>query len=184
MKLRNPLILLLVLFIFATCKKDSKEDPITSNPTPTPAEVTQIINISNPDPVVQGYLDINTEVLLMRPNENAFINAVVIGNDGSIVIPQPTLIFSTDNPNVANVNSSGNVTVIAQGMATISVSDGIHLTRTISVTVDDSIPINQDPLFIHFTSPDILLTVGNTATINYQVYNLSLIHISEPTRPY
>ena len=91
-----------------------------------------------------------------------------LGSDGWLhaILPEGSfsrIHYTSDNPSVATVDDSGNVTAMALGTATITAATFNHCTATCRVTVCDR------PHQIRFAADPINLGIGGTTTVSAEI---------------
>lgn len=86
-------------------------------------------------PILATSITISPSQLDMVEGDEAYLNATVLPSNTD----NPGVLWSSSNQNVATVNSSGKVTAISLGTATITARtvDGSNLTSTCQVTVNE-----------------------------------------------
>jgi hypothetical protein len=102
-------------------------------PTSTPDTMTQV---SNPDPVVPasvGSVALDPQAINLLEDEGIQVNAVVKDGPGNELTGRP-LTWTSSNPQVAQVTSTGFVTAISAGLASITATaDGVSGTASTTV---------------------------------------------------
>jgi hypothetical protein len=111
-------------------------------------------------PTQPGLLTIGPPGLQLMPSTTSKLTASLFDSQGN---PQttPALTWSTGMPDVATVDSDGTVHAVAVGPAVITVTDGVHGTRSVTVTVTTT-PASG-PTGATFGAPIVILNVGRTS---------------------
>ena len=151
--------LLLIISVLACTSKDEGEpQPMGANNTP--ANIT-----INAESSYEGLL-----------NEAFQLSAVVINSDGELLDGQ-TINWTSSNPEVATINSTGLLRIISDGQILITASigtlEGIK-TMTITRTTSDLIAFTVDDL------SDQLAVLGETSLVFLDVYRMTGTFVELP----
>ena len=100
---------------------------------------TCVVTVKNPLPIVVTGITLNVETLTLEVGNTQTLTTTVLPDNAT----NKAVAWSSDDPLVATVNSSGGVTAIAVGIATITATtNGGEFTDTCNVTVNPSSTIH------------------------------------------
>lgn len=161
-----PIAALILLFNFLSCKKESDDDtpPVNSGGNGgggTSAYTEYIISNPNVNYTGNGEIVIQQEAFTLHPGMTGNINAMIRNEQGNLI--SGNFNFQSSDTSVAIVNSSGIITAVNEGEASISIDEPVFGNRAVTVqVVNSTTTISTDPVFIQFNPGFVLhdITAG------------------------
>ncbi len=112
------------LATFSSCKKATNENNLTPPANTTPAYV----------PPQPGSLVTSNSSLVLQVNTSTTVGAVIYNADGTYSPNPPSIIWQSNNTAIATV-SNGTINAVAEGVTSVTVTDGIHGVLVVNVQV-------------------------------------------------
>ena len=104
-----------------------------------------------------GLLVTGPKGLVLAPGKTAKLLSRLVDSAGA-PLPTPLLAWASDDSSVLTVDATGAVTAVAEGLATVSVTDGVHGTQLVTVEVSSAPP--SGPQSVAFDPPLMVLAAG------------------------
>ncbi len=122
------------------------------------------VNVQSPEAHVFALTILNGSSLQINTTQPLTINAEL--TDNGVVVPNPSLVYSSSNNNIATISSSGVVTILTTGTVIFTVA------MTNDATVNDTISVEIITVDQHNYTVDIS---GNTSIIKGNTSNYTCV---------